>query len=179
MQPVPYPDSVYFIIIDPAFGISWKGMSWLNQYSISYSPDDNSILYTAADNTIRLFDSKTMEQKRVIDTKAHKAFFSHDGKKIVSSSGGNRGIFVWDAYDGRLLCKIGNEKYSYADFSLDDRYIISVSTKDDGVIRIWEFPPLQELIDETRERFKDNPLTPEERRQYYLEWYLSMIVGVE
>ena len=158
-----------FIIIDPAFGISWKGMSWLNQYSISYSPDDNSILYTAADNTIRLFDSKTMEQKRVIDTKAHKAFFSHDGKKIVSSSGGNRGIFVWDAYDGRLLCKIGNEKYSYADFSLDDRYIISVSTKDDGVIRIWEFPPLQELIDETRERFKDNPLTPEERRQYYLE----------
>ena len=39
----------------------------------------------------------------------------------------------------------------------------------DGIITIIDFPPLQELIDETRERFKDNPLTPEERRQYYLE----------
>ena len=33
----------------------------------------------------------------------------------------------------------------------------------------YDFPPLQELIDQTRERFKDRPLTPEERRMYYLE----------
>ena len=39
----------------------------------------------------------------------------------------------------------------------------------DGSIRIWYFPPLQELIDQTRERFKNNPLTEEERRMYYLE----------
>ena len=36
-------------------------------------------------------------------------------------------------------------------------------------IIIWDYPPLEELIKETRERFKDNPLTPEERRKYYLE----------
>lgn len=39
----------------------------------------------------------------------------------------------------------------------------------DGTVRIWYFPPLQDLIDQTRERFKDRPLTPEERRTYYLE----------
>jgi hypothetical protein len=27
----------------------------------------------------------------------------------------------------------------------------------------------QRIIDETRERFKNRPLTPEERRKYYLE----------
>lgn len=39
----------------------------------------------------------------------------------------------------------------------------------DGTIQIWYNPPLQNLIDQTRERFKDRPLTPEERRMYYLE----------
>ena len=33
----------------------------------------------------------------------------------------------------------------------------------------WDFLPLEELKAQVRSRFKDNPLTPEERRQYYLE----------
>ena len=44
-----------------------------------------------------------------------------------------------------------------------------VSASEDKTVRIWYFPPLQELIDQTREHFKDRQLTPEERRQYYLE----------
>ncbi|MBR1664927.1 MAG: hypothetical protein IJ699_01685 [Bacteroidaceae bacterium] len=39
-----------------------------------------------------------------------------------------------------------------ASFSPDGRYIVSASS--DETIRIWEFPPLQELIDSTTERFK-------------------------
>ena len=31
------------------------------------------------------------------------------------------------------------------------------------------FPPLQELIDQTRKRIKDRPLNSEERKQYYLD----------
>lgn len=38
-----------------------------------------------------------------------------------------------------------------------------------GNVIILRFPPLQELIDQTRERFKNRQLTPEERRKYYLE----------
>ena len=45
--------------------------------------------------------------------------------------------------------------------------ILAVSIN--GTVRIWDFPPLQNLIDQTRERFKNRPLTDEERRMYYLE----------
>ena len=38
-----------------------------------------------------------------------------------------------------------------------------------GDLRVYTFLPLQELIDKTRERFKDRPLTLEERKKYYLE----------
>ena len=53
------------------------------------------------------------------------------------------------------------------DFSPDGKRIVSVSA--DNNVKIWDYLPLQDLIDQTRERFKDRPLTPEERHQYYLE----------
>lgn len=52
-------------------------------------------------------------------------------------------------------------------FSPDGKRIVSGAS--DGTVRIWEYPPLQDLIDETRRRFKDRQLTPEERREYYLD----------
>lgn len=44
-----------------------------------------------------------------------------------------------------------------------------VSASYDNNVIIWDFPPLQELIDQTHERFKNRQLTLEERRMYYLE----------
>ena len=56
---------------------------------------------------------------------------------------------------------------NYASFTPDNNQIISISI--DGMILFRDFLPLQELIDQTRERFKDYPLTPEERKRYYLK----------
>lgn len=39
----------------------------------------------------------------------------------------------------------------------------------DGYIYYWKFEPLQDLIDQVKLQFKDNSLTDEERREYYLE----------
>ena len=39
----------------------------------------------------------------------------------------------------------------------------------DGTTKIWDFPPLQKLINQTKEKLKNDPLTLDERRQYYLE----------
>lgn len=56
---------------------------------------------------------------------------------------------------------------NYAEFSSDGKMIVSAS--DDNTIRVWPFLDLQQLIDDTREHFADSPLTPEERREYYLD----------
>ena len=58
--------------------------------------------------------------------------------------------------------------YQTLNVSLSPKHSPRIASWDNNVI-IWDFPPLQDLINETRERFKDRPLTPEERRQYYLE----------
>ena len=52
-------------------------------------------------------------------------------------------------------------------FSSDGKRIVSASC--DKTIRIWDFSPLQELINQTRKKFKDRQLTIEERKKYYIE----------
>lgn len=93
---------------------------------------------------------------------------SFDGKYIIAVCGENV-IQVWDKDAKVCLSSFTNEKKDLlnAFLSNDNRNVISVSS--DGSIRYWEFPPLQELIDQTRERFKNRQLTEEERRKYYLD----------
>ena len=52
-------------------------------------------------------------------------------------------------------------------FSSDGKYI--VTTSDDKTVKLWLFHSLQEIIDRMNLKFKNNPLTDEERREYYLE----------
>lgn len=89
---------------------------------------------------------------------------------IENNINGPKQICIWNKRENKCIdvLSVWNDKmYTYALFSQDGKKIISGMT--DKTVRIWDFPPLQELIDSTRNRFKDNPLTPEERRQYYLE----------
>ena len=96
------------------------------------------------------------------------ASFSPDGKWIVSASS-DKSVRIWNAQNGQLLhvLKGHTDSIKSASFSPDGRWIVSASF--DKTICIWKFPPLQELIDSTRERFKNRPLTPKERQKYYLE----------
>ena len=85
----------------------------------------------------------------------------------VSSS--DRTIRVWDVNSGLSLVILKGHKdvVRSASFSSDGTHIMSAS--DDKTIIIWDFPSIQELIDETRKRFKNRPLTTEELQKYYLE----------
>ena len=81
------------------------------------------------------------------------------------------GFFYWDAETDR---QIGQPlkgstfgEVESASFSPDGKRIVLADRSNS--IRIWDYQTLQELIDQTRERFKNRHLTPEERRKYYLE----------
>ena len=77
-----------------------------------------------------------------------------------------------DEFDKKLLAKNVLDSYLqqlFIDgFFHGDPHPGNIMILDNNVI-IWSFPLLQELIDETYERFKNRQLTPEERRKYYLE----------
>ena len=96
------------------------------------------------------------------------ATFNTDGNRIVSSSN-DFTVRIWDVITGYCLQTLKGHTgdVNSASFSPDGRHIVSASI--DGTIIIWSFPPLQDLIDQTRQRFKNRPLTPDERRTYYLD----------
>ena len=94
------------------------------------------------------------------------SFFSPDDKKLISYNYRVGTFHIWDV--SRMI-KICDVQGYVAAFDKTGEYVYYVSGYDCKIRRIHSPLTLQELIDETRERFKDNPLTSEERRQYYLE----------
>lgn len=124
--------------------------------------DDGIVSYSIhGDSVTHVFFSNLSENANSIS-------FSHDGALLVSTH--DDGIVrVWNATSGSLLNELKGHKGKSvgAIFSSNNREIVSSDEK--GNVKVWEFLPLQELMDRTRKRFQANPLTPEERRRFYLE----------
>ena len=137
----------------------------------AFSPNGIYIVSASDDKTVRIWDAQSRKLLKTLEGHTifvQSASFSPDGKQIVSASSDNT-VRVWDVQSGLLLQTLeGHTSSVYsASFSPDGKRIVSASG--DKTIRIWDFPPLDSLIEKTRERFKNRPLTPEERRKYYLE----------
>ena len=140
--------------------------------SASFSPDGKKIVSAARDKTIRIWNIETKKQMGE-PLEGHtnnitSVSYSPDGKKIVSAAW-DRTIRIWDAETGKQIGEAikGHTNFiNSVSFSPDGKKILSaLGTR----ICIWNYPSLQEIIDETRVLFKDRKLTPEERRKYYLE----------
>ena len=164
-----------------------KGRTWgINCFL--FSPNCQTIVTGSNDGNIRLWNTEsgllrkelkptTNDINNTTFSRPYSFFgvncitFNINGTHIVSGS--NDGIVrVWNVDSGIELKKMAghSDRVISVAISPDDRSIVSASIgRIDRTIRFWEFPPLQELIDQTRERFKDRPLTDEERRMYYLE----------
>ena len=135
--------------------------------SIAFSPDGKQIVSASDDQTVRIWNVETGEE--IYQFEGHKyevisAMFSPDGK-LIASTGKNCTVCVWDVESGAVFQKL-ELPFTAVSFSPDGKHLVYSEDKD---VIIWELEPLQELMDRVRERFKNRPLTPAEKKKYYLD----------
>lgn len=94
---------------------------------------------------------------------------SNHGKYELRISQDDNSVLVYNVDYGAIVDKkVGlTSEISSATFSTDGQRIMAASV--DGKVLVWDFLPLQKLIDMNKERFKNRQLTPKERQKYYLE----------
>ena len=142
--------------------------------SAQFSPDGKYIVTASDDNTARVWDAKTGEpvtEPLKHENSVNSAQFSPDGKYIVTASY-DYTARVWDAKTGEPVTEsLRHEGPVYsAQFSPNGKYIVTASWEWDKTAKVWEFPPLEELIDKYRNDLEhDWSLTDEEKAEYSLE----------
>lgn len=154
------------LIVQGSNGLKWndKCDSKNNGFSWSYN-GDYLALFKHSSICIRRIDGKIVKNIPLPADNFENEYisFSQDNKFLLSIRGGQ--LDVWDIKSGKSI-------YRYVGNCLKAMFL-----KDEKCIKVLEkdkytklpFPPLQQLIDETRERLKNRRLTQEERRKYYLE----------
>lgn len=147
--------------------------------SINISPDGKYLVSSSYDRTVKIWNVKTGGLHKVL--RGHSkivmyATFSMDGKRIVSLDQFGENIIIWDVETGMEIHSVKKTAYyngigfESAIFNYSGNSLLLFNNDgNEHEIGIWSFPSLQELIDQTRERFKDRQLTQEEREQYYFE----------
>lgn len=125
---------------------------------------------TSRDNSIHIWD---IEKEKCVkslvghDKEIHSVNFSQDGSLLLSSSS-DKTIKLWDVASGVCLKTFKGHTLDVCNAVFYDKeHIMSVSK--DKTIIMWNYPPLQKLIDDIQKRFENRKLTEEEREKFNLE----------
>ncbi|CAK68192.1 unnamed protein product (macronuclear) [Paramecium tetraurelia] len=109
-------------------------------YTICFSPNGATFASGSGDNSIRLWDVKTGQQKAKLDGHTHyiySIFFSPDGSTIVSGSE-DKSIRLWDVQTGQQIRKLDGHTSAVYSVSFSPDGATLASGGGDSSIRLWD-----------------------------------------
>ena len=161
-------DATSYVCIDIIDRVSSPVIS-----SACFTPDCSDIIYVLYDGTVEKYNLNRKRNTVIVngDVKdVRHSTISPDGRYFAYTyeSKGTYGIKLIDLKT-KACVRFNKHKdtINKIAYNADGNLIISASS--DGTIKVQDCRTLTELIGQVREQFKDNPLTDEERREYYLE----------
>ncbi|TFL01576.1 hypothetical protein BDV98DRAFT_548131 [Pterulicium gracile] len=108
--------------------------------SVAFSPDGTQVVSDSWDNSVRIWDASTGEEKHKLNGHTGTVYsvaFSSDGTQVVSGSSDNS-LRIWDTSTGEEKHKLNGHTgaVNSVAFSPDGRQVVSGSS--DNSLRIWD-----------------------------------------
>ena len=142
----------------------------INDIDISNN-GDLFVTVSAANNTINIYNTENNEKHREIQIQSNnndalrnaKVSFDKSDRYLLYLEDDN--LYIIDISSGQIIESLTG----YYDFQLSSNGNYLILHDGNGKYTILTRHSLQSLINITKKLFEDNPLTPEERRKYFLE----------
>jgi WD40 repeat protein len=130
---------------------------------LDISPDSKILAVSDSQNII-LWDlhyHKSIKELKGHETAVRACKFSPDGNYLLTCDEDT--IKLWDIKSGECFNNFNHHeaRIEHVDFSPDGKKCVSID--DSGYIKLWDFVPLQGVIDITRKRFAGYDFTDEEK----------------